>query len=171
MVEPSGFVDRGHELSLLEELWRSGEPGLVIVYGRRRVGKTRLLLEWGRGKRLVYYQASLWGHEQNLQGLVEAIVEQLGLEELREFKPSNLRALLRLLARLVGNERLVLVIDEFSYWLRVAEPVLADIQWFVDHVLPSTRIGACVIGEHYRAHGAKRRWDGGTALWKGQAKD
>ncbi len=140
LVEPSRFVDRGRELSLLEELWRSGEPGLVIVYGRRRVGKTRLLLEWGRGKRLVYYQASLWGHEQNLQGLVEAIVEQLGLEELREFKPSNLRALLRLLARLVGNERLVLVIDEFSYWLRVAEPVLADIQWFVDHVLPSTRI-------------------------------
>ena len=140
MAGPGIFVDRGRELGLLEDLWARGEPGLVVVYGRRRVGKTRLLLEWSRGKRAAYFQAGLWSHEQNLEGLASALAEQLGLEELVESRPSSLRGLLRLAARLLQGQRVAIIIDEFSYWLRVAEPILADIQWFVDHVLPFTRM-------------------------------
>ena len=42
-----GFVDREEELRLLRDAWRS-RPGFVVVYGRRRIGKTRLLLEFLR---------------------------------------------------------------------------------------------------------------------------
>jgi len=49
------FIDRGRELEILERLWRKPGFKLVLVYGRRRVGKTRLLREWLRGKRGAYY--------------------------------------------------------------------------------------------------------------------
>lgn len=140
MAGPSIFVDRLEELDTLERLWRLGEPGLVVVYGRRRVGKTRLVLEWLRGKPHAYFQAGLWSHQQNLEGLARSLEEQLGLEGLSKLGFRSLRDLLLLASRLLGGRRAAIVIDEFTYWLRVAPPVAADLQWFVDHVLPSTGI-------------------------------
>jgi len=40
------FVGRDAELSLLDRLWDSPKATLLILYGRRRVGKTRLLTHW-----------------------------------------------------------------------------------------------------------------------------
>src|SRR6187399_2155430 len=40
------FLDRQSELGRLDDLMKSREGRLAVVYGRRRVGKTRLLLEW-----------------------------------------------------------------------------------------------------------------------------
>ena len=146
MVEPGVFVDREAELGKLRGLWESGEPGLVVVYGRRRVGKTRLVLEWLRGKPYAYYQAGLWGHRQNLEGLARSIEEQLGIEGLAGIRFEDLRGLLRLVSQMLGDRRAAIVIDEFTYWVRVAEPVVADLQWFVDQVLPGTRIILVIAG-------------------------
>ncbi len=52
------FIDRGRELEILERLWRRPGFKLALVYGRRRVGKTRLLREWLRDKRGAYYLAA-----------------------------------------------------------------------------------------------------------------
>jgi len=146
LVEPGRLVDRGVELGRLRRLWDSGEPGLVVVYGRRRVGKTRLLLEWLRGRRHAYYQAGLWGGGANLEGLVEAAAEGLGLPVLREAAPRGLRGFFQLLAGLLGGERAAVVIDEFTYWLRVEPGVVSELQYVVDHVLPGTRLLVVVAG-------------------------
>jgi len=42
----SKFIDR--ETSLLEEEWEKEKGRLIILYGRRRIGKTRLLMEFGQ---------------------------------------------------------------------------------------------------------------------------
>ena len=144
MVEPGFFVDRGPELRSLEEAWASGRPGLVAVYGRRRVGKTRLIMEWLRGKPHAYYQAGLW--PGNLEGLAAAAAEQLGLEPLREAAPRSLRGLFSLLAALLGSRRAAVVLDEFTYWLRVEPGVVSELQYVVDHVLPGTRLLLVVSG-------------------------
>jgi hypothetical protein len=49
------FVDRGPELARLRHALRAREGALVCVYGRRRVGKSRLLGELLAGRRAVYY--------------------------------------------------------------------------------------------------------------------
>ena len=46
-MKPS-FVGRETELLLLDRLWARPEATLLILYGRRRVGKTRLLTYWLR---------------------------------------------------------------------------------------------------------------------------
>lgn len=44
------FVNRQDELDLLRRLYESGRPQLLILYGRRRVGKTRILTEFLRDR-------------------------------------------------------------------------------------------------------------------------
>ncbi len=45
------FVNRKRELEVLEELYNRGGANLIVVYGRRRVGKTTLLRKFLEGKR------------------------------------------------------------------------------------------------------------------------
>lgn len=49
------FVDRQKELTVLEKEFNRKEASLVIVYGRRRVGKTTLLKEFIKDKRALYF--------------------------------------------------------------------------------------------------------------------
>jgi AAA+ ATPase superfamily predicted ATPase len=61
------FVDRREELEQLGELCSSGRSQLVIVYGRRRVGKTRLLLELLRRRKGLYFYVPRGGSETILE--------------------------------------------------------------------------------------------------------
>ncbi|MCE4625224.1 MAG: ATP-binding protein [Desulfurococcales archaeon] len=124
------FLDRERELEALDRIFE-GRPGFVVVYGRRRIGKTRLLREWAsrRGVRAVYYLAQLTSHGRNLQLMAEAARDQLGEEALTSLRPTRLTELLAIISRL-GAE--VIVIDEFTYWVRAYEGVLSELQEFID---------------------------------------
>src|SRR3990172_9267405 len=45
------FVGRNNELQKLEDLSKSGRACLVVIKGRRRIGKSRLAEEFGKGKK------------------------------------------------------------------------------------------------------------------------
>ena len=59
IVNRTDFKGRISELKLLNELWDSPKATLLILYGRRRVGKTRLLTHWLKEhpKRAIYWVA------------------------------------------------------------------------------------------------------------------
>src|SRR5579871_4318428 len=48
------FVGRTAEKRLLEARWRARGPEMVVLYGRRRVGKTELLRHFSKGKRSLF---------------------------------------------------------------------------------------------------------------------
>ncbi len=77
------FLDREEELKALDRAFED-RPGFAVVYGRRRIGKTRLLREWiRRHVKAVYYLAHLTIHEHNLSLMTEAAYQQLGEDALR----------------------------------------------------------------------------------------
>ncbi|RMF28878.1 MAG: ATP-binding protein, partial [Chloroflexi bacterium] len=53
------FINRERELKALERLWTEAEreAQLVVVYGRRRIGKTALLRRFTQGKPTVFWTA------------------------------------------------------------------------------------------------------------------
>ena len=53
------FVDRDRELAFLERAWSSQRAELLVVYGRRRVGKTALLRQFCLGRSQTFWVASL----------------------------------------------------------------------------------------------------------------
>ena len=132
------FVDREVEIEALMRAWKN-RPGLVIVYGRRRIGKTRLIVEWL--KRLedspkIYYQAIPAKHEVNLSGIAQVAEEVLGISELGAARFRRIDVLLKLISSIVDD--VVVVIDEFTQWVKAEPRVSGEIQYFVDHHLPST---------------------------------
>ena len=50
------FIGRKHELQLLHDFQKKGAASLVVVYGRRRIGKSRLIEEFGKNKSFMPFQ-------------------------------------------------------------------------------------------------------------------
>ena len=67
------FINRQQELRFLDEQYESASSSLVILYGRRRVGKTSLIREFIRNKPFVYFLASEESEPQYMRELKEQI--------------------------------------------------------------------------------------------------
>ena len=55
----SSFVGRVRELETLERVYASGQSQFFPIYGRRRIGKTELILHFLRGKPALFYHGKL----------------------------------------------------------------------------------------------------------------
>ncbi len=131
---PGSFVGREAELAALERHYRSGRAGLIPIYGRRRVGKTELILRFCARKPTVYFTASDKLRTPQLADFVAAAAEWLDAPHLAGTAPQNWEAALRLvLGAAPAGRKLVLVLDEFQ-WLCASSPELPSIlQRLWDH--------------------------------------
>ena len=111
------LVDRAEEVARLEELLARGTPQLVLMYGRRRVGKTYLLgRAWGSDVPAFYFTASETTPSQNREALLLAFAQWSGQEIHVEDYPTW-RTVFRLLLDHHPDQPLVLTLDEFQYLL------------------------------------------------------
>jgi AAA+ ATPase superfamily predicted ATPase len=72
------FIDRQRELQALDRFYSSPGAGLFILYGRRRVGKTRLLtyfLEQGQVANTFYWTATTHSSPYQLRDFSQALLE------------------------------------------------------------------------------------------------
>ncbi|MEW5739480.1 MAG: ATP-binding protein [Myxococcota bacterium] len=119
------FVNRKRELAELDEHAKAG--GLLVLFGRRRVGKTRLLTHWLRARDGLYSQAIEASKEQQLEQVYLDVREGLGTS----LAPRAFADLLELID-LQPKDR-ILCLDEFPY-LVAADPSLPSVvQRWLDH--------------------------------------
>ena len=69
------FIGRERELKSLEQLYASNKFEFVVLYGRRRVGKTALLTQFIQGKKAIYFMGVESNAKQNLENLSKSILE------------------------------------------------------------------------------------------------
>ncbi len=122
------FVNREAELRELDAAARRG--GLLAVYGRRRVGKTRLLRHWLRSRAGRYSQAIEAPAELQIQQAFEDV--RAGLDT--AIVPRTWTEFLELLGRRKG--RWVLCLDEFPYHAAADASLASRLQRWVDHEIP-----------------------------------
>ena len=120
------FVDRERELKYLEERYAERKAHLIVVYGRRRVGKTELLKRFIQGKPCVYFLASRTSLRDNLAELRRRLADATGRRYFERLEVSSLGELLRYYWE--EAERPCVVIDEFGYLVEVDAGVLSDLQ-------------------------------------------
>ncbi len=119
------FVNRTRELAELDAHAREG--GLLVVFGRRRVGKTRLLTHWLRRRAGLYSQAIEAAVPQQLQ----QVLEDVGHGFSTPVTPRSFGELLALLD--VERGDFVLCLDELPY-LVASDPTLPSVlQRWLDH--------------------------------------
>ncbi len=109
------FVNRENELEFLNRQYAREESSFIIIYGRRRVGKTSLIEKFIKDKPFIYFLASEEPEYQNITALKNLIAECTDNELLEEIKVDNWDILFKTLSQSILNKRLILVIDEFQY--------------------------------------------------------
>lgn len=110
------FVDRVQEMNTLENEYLRSESSLVIVYGRRRVGKTSLINEFIRRHEgfNLYFLATQESELQNLTAFKTQVADKTGNELLKSADVDWL-SVFKVLADYKTEERKIIVIDEFQY--------------------------------------------------------
>jgi hypothetical protein len=143
------FLNREVEIETLARAWNSRGAGLVVVWGRRRTGKTRLLGRFVEGKRAVFYGATEQAASAELRGLSAAVRRALppsGDDLLAHGDFPTWEAALRYLRHKATRHKLAVVLDEFPY-LVAAEPALPSIiQRFWDHEGRSSKLQLVLCG-------------------------
>lgn len=79
------FIGRERELTALKEWYDKDGIGMMVIYGRRRIGKSTLITEFAKGKRTIFYTATKIGKNRNLELFSKQVVDLLmpGLGEVR----------------------------------------------------------------------------------------
>lgn len=116
------FVAREHELQVLEKLFTSDSFEMVVLYGRRRVGKTALIDEFVKDKRVLYFTAIQQSAKMNLEDFSRAALSFFGMPDSTPSFGGWSDALSFVAERAAQtDERMVFVFDEFPY-AAAAEP-------------------------------------------------
>lgn len=114
MRDPDLIIDRDVERQRLADLLARGQPQLVLMYGRRRVGKTHLLGRAWKNTPAFYFTASETTPTQNREALLAALAQWSG-EPIHAEDYPTWRSVFRLLLDFRSPEPLVVTLDEFQY--------------------------------------------------------
>jgi len=146
---PDHVFDRDSEWRRLERLWSSARPELVVVLGRRRVGKSHLLAPFCETTGGIYYQATRRTVREQLRALTRQLGEHYDDAALRHGEPfPDWEALFAYLVERAGDVPTMLVLDEFPYLDDVDPAFPSVIQRLWDHELGDTRIKLVLCGSH-----------------------
>lgn len=139
------FIGRKEELGKLEaEYQRDGS--FVVVYGRRRVGKTTLIKEFIKNKTAFYYLATEELEVQSMKRLAGVIGRATNNSLLNKAVFNDWLDLFQLVADYKPNEKKVLVIDEFPYLVKTnpAFPSILQNAW--DELLKDNNVMLILSG-------------------------
>lgn len=109
------FIDRIEEMKTLEQEYAREGSSLVILYGRRRVGKTTLISEFIKNKNALFFLASEEAEVQNRNAFKEKVAEFTQNELLRNAQVSNWDMLFKVIIDTKYDSKPIVVIDEFQY--------------------------------------------------------
>jgi len=137
------FYNRVEELDALNSGFESPGHDFVVVYGRRRVGKTELLKEFCADRPHIYFLASQEAEHRQREKFVDQIADHFdervpridGWDEAFDYLGDKLE-----------TEELIVVIDEFPYLVAENDSLPSYIQGFVDEQLQETESMVVLCG-------------------------
>ncbi|MEG0377542.1 MAG: ATP-binding protein, partial [Eubacterium sp.] len=109
------FVNRKSELEFLEREYNLSDASLIILYGRRRIGKTALMTEFGKNKEYLYFLATKEAEIENRETFKEIVANFTGNEWLKEIPAPKWETLFKAWADNQPERRKLLFIDEFQF--------------------------------------------------------
>ena len=146
------FVDRKNELAFLNEILTRSHPGpaqLVLLYGRRRVGKSELLLHWAErsGVKFVYWEAA---KESATMQRAHLFARLLGVPAGSAPAFQSWVDLWEAAAKVLGNERQIIILDEVPYAADADPAFLSALQIAWDQHFQRSQTVIVLCGSHVR---------------------
>lgn len=140
------FIGRKDELRFLEEKYAAPAGQLIVLYGRRRVGKTETLRQFCEGKEHVFYSCTECTDGQQLSSF-SARMLQKGIPAARYITSfADWTQALESVPELPGDGKKLLVIDEFPYMVRNNASISSILQNIWDSKLKDSNVMLILCG-------------------------
>jgi hypothetical protein len=140
------FYCREEELRKLNARYESDDFECIVIYGRRRVGKTALINEFSKDKPTIFFSALNTTGQENLESLSKAIMSFERPDALSAPVFKDYDAALGEISALAEEQRLVFVIDEYPYLAKAKPAISAMIQHLIDHKWSNTKLYLILCG-------------------------
>lgn len=140
------FIGRDRELQLLEDCYKKENGQLVVLYGRRRVGKTETLRKFCRSKPHVFYSCTECPDDQQLTAFSERMLTKdlPAAKYIQRF--SDWQDALISVEELPWQEKKLLIIDEFPYMVKGNPRILSILQNLWDERLKDKDVMIILCG-------------------------
>lgn len=139
------FIGRRKELEALEQEYQR-DGGFVVLYGRRRVGKTTLIKEFIKDKTAFYFLATEEVESQSMKRLAGVLARATNNPMLGRVAFSDWLDLFQEAARYRPEEKKVLIIDEFPYLVKTNQAFPSILQNAWDEFLKDSNIMLILCG-------------------------
>ena len=138
------FVDRVKELDALEERYQSNRSEFLIIYGRRRIGKTELIKQFAKDKKHFYFLSRKEPIILEVDRFRKKFSKKFNiyLEETKDFE-----ALFKqILEKVDTSQKFIFLIDEFPYLIEKYKPILSLFQHMWDETLNDKNVFLILTG-------------------------
>lgn len=125
------MIGRARELNLLEQMYANEKFEFLVMYGRRRVGKTTILQEFSKKHETLFFSAQEKNDALNLQDFSKLAQQHFDGGYIADF--SNWEDAFSYVGRKAADKRTVLIIDEFPFLAEPNPSVKSILQHTIDH--------------------------------------
>ncbi len=140
------FINRENELAVLENEYKKQNASFVVVYGRRRVGKTTLIEKFIENKNAIYLLADLQNEKLQIDRFKTIIAEKFNDEILKSIEIKDWETLFKYIVQKELREKLIIVIDEFQYLAKINKAIPSIFQRIWDELLKNKNIMLILSG-------------------------
>ena len=140
----SKFINRVAELNILEKEWKN-LPSFVVISGRRRIGKTRLLEEFSRDKKTLFFTFPETIKPLQIKEFLEKASKTLNDRWLLKLNTYNWYDIFDYISDRIKGE-MCIILDEFSYAIKSDRKILSDLQRVWDHKFSKSDIMLIISG-------------------------
>lgn len=144
------FIGRTRELAELNRVLSQDSAQFILVYGRRRVGKTTLLLNWAEqsGRPYIYWVANRDTPAQVRRGFTRAIWRWAHPESQAVPHFDTWEDAFEMTAQLIGHQQVILILDEFPYASESDPSLASHLQAGWDHLFKNGNVVIVLSGSH-----------------------
>jgi AAA+ ATPase superfamily predicted ATPase len=139
------FVNRQNELETLERLYQKEGFQFIPIYGRRRIGKTRLIQEFIKQKPAIYFFSDSVSESEQLKNIGRAVGEFFNDQILIDAGFKDWYQFFSYLQQ-KATKRLIVVIDEFPYLINSNPAISSIFQKGIDEYLKNSNIFMVIMG-------------------------
>lgn len=140
------FYGRKSELDRLNSMYQSERFEFAVIYGRRRVGKTTLIREFIKDKKVVYYVAREASGDVNLKNFSQDVFSISDPERANNSVFQDWEGALEYIDQVAKKQRLILVIDEYPYLADSHRPISSILQAHIDLGLKESKLFLILCG-------------------------
>ena len=140
------FIGREKELEFLNERYNSKKAELIVLYGRRRVGKTETLKQFCKDKKHIFYSCKECTDTEQMQ-LFSQIILQTGIPASKYINSfESWEQLFKSILEFEGKEKKLLIIDEFPYMVKGNKQIPSILQNLWDNLLKDENVMIILCG-------------------------